>query len=147
MRINRHILDNGLRLVHSKDETTQMVALNVLYNVGARDEHPEHTGFAHLFEHKNTQWRLRFTDGCFYIYLTFSHRFKGIIIYLSKCRPHYHKRQKKCYAIKNLGGRNLLQGQCSFYKVQNYAYSQKGSYQNQYAWCQRQHSQQQQYLK
>lgn len=51
MRINRHILDNGLRLVHSKDETTQMVALNVLYNVGARDEHPEHTGFAHLFEH------------------------------------------------------------------------------------------------
>ena len=28
-----------------------MVALNILYNVGARDEHPEHTGFAHLFEH------------------------------------------------------------------------------------------------
>ena len=28
-----------------------MVALNLLYNVGARDEHPEHTGFAHLFEH------------------------------------------------------------------------------------------------
>ena len=28
-----------------------MVALNVLYNVGARDENPEHTGFAHLFEH------------------------------------------------------------------------------------------------
>ena len=51
MKINRHILDNGLRLVHSQDESTQMVALNVLYNVGARDEHPEHTGFAHLFEH------------------------------------------------------------------------------------------------
>ena len=28
-----------------------MVALNILYNVGARDEDPEHTGFAHLFEH------------------------------------------------------------------------------------------------
>ena len=42
MKINRHILDNGLRLVHSQDESTQMVALNVLYNVGARDEHPEH---------------------------------------------------------------------------------------------------------
>ena len=51
MKINRHILDNGLRLVHSKDESTQMVALNILYNVGARDEDPEHTGFAHLFEH------------------------------------------------------------------------------------------------
>ena len=51
MKINRHFLDNGLRLVHSRDESTQMVALNILYNVGARDEHPEHTGFAHLFEH------------------------------------------------------------------------------------------------
>lgn len=51
MKINRHILSNGLRLVHSQDESTQMVALNILYNVGARDEHPEHTGFAHLFEH------------------------------------------------------------------------------------------------
>lgn len=44
-------MSNGLRLVHSQDETTQMVALNILYNVGARDEDPEHTGFAHLFEH------------------------------------------------------------------------------------------------
>ncbi|EJX00320.1 zinc protease [gut metagenome] len=51
MKINRYILDNGLRLVHSQDESTQMIALNILYNVGARDEHPEHTGFAHLFEH------------------------------------------------------------------------------------------------
>ena len=34
MKINRHILDNGLRLVHLQDESTQMVALNVLYNVG-----------------------------------------------------------------------------------------------------------------
>lgn len=51
MKINKHIFDNGLRLVHSQDESTQMVALNVLYNVGARDENPAHTGFAHLFEH------------------------------------------------------------------------------------------------
>ena len=49
--VNRHTLPNGLRIVHSEMESTQMVALNVLYNVGARDEHPEHTGFAHLFEH------------------------------------------------------------------------------------------------
>ncbi len=44
-------MSNGLRLVHSEDTSTQMVALNLLYDVGARDEHPEHTGFAHLFEH------------------------------------------------------------------------------------------------
>ena len=51
IEINRHTLANGLRIVHSEDKNTQMVALNVLYNVGARDEHPNHTGFAHLFEH------------------------------------------------------------------------------------------------
>ena len=51
LQINRHILDNGLRLVHAQDTSKQMVALNILYNVGARDENPEHTGFAHLFEH------------------------------------------------------------------------------------------------
>lgn len=51
LKINKHILNNGLRLVHSQDDSTQMVALNILYNVGARDENPAHTGFAHLFEH------------------------------------------------------------------------------------------------
>lgn len=51
LKINKHTSDNGLRLVHSQDESTQMVAINILYNVGARDEDPEHTGFAHLFEH------------------------------------------------------------------------------------------------
>ena len=51
INVNRHVLDNGLRIVHSEDTSTQMIALNLLYDVGARDEHPEHTGFAHLFEH------------------------------------------------------------------------------------------------
>lgn len=51
MKINKLTLSNGLRLVHSQDITTQMVALNIVYDVGARDEHPDHTGFAHLFEH------------------------------------------------------------------------------------------------
>ena len=50
-KINRLTLDNGLRLVHCEDTGTQMVALNIVYDVGARDEHPLHTGFAHLFEH------------------------------------------------------------------------------------------------
>ena len=44
-------LDNGLRVVHNYDGATAMVALNVMYNVGARDESPELTGMAHLFEH------------------------------------------------------------------------------------------------
>lgn len=44
-------LDNGLRVVHHHVATTAMVAVNVLYNVGARDESPSHTGLAHLFEH------------------------------------------------------------------------------------------------
>lgn len=51
MKIGKHTLSNGLRLVHYQDTSTQMVALNILYEVGARDEHPDHTGFAHLFEH------------------------------------------------------------------------------------------------
>ena len=49
--MNRHTLTNGLRIVHHEDPTTQMVAVNVLYNVGARHEDPEHTGYAHLLEH------------------------------------------------------------------------------------------------
>lgn len=51
IQVNRHTLDNGLRIVHNEDDSTQMVALDLLYDVGARDEDPSHTGFAHLFEH------------------------------------------------------------------------------------------------
>lgn len=47
----RFVLDNGLRVLVHQDTTTPMVAVNVLYDVGARDEDPEQTGFAHLFEH------------------------------------------------------------------------------------------------
>ena len=50
-QINRHVLPNGLRIVHLQDKATQMVALNLLYDVGAKDESPTKTGFAHLFEH------------------------------------------------------------------------------------------------
>ena len=38
-------------MVHVQDTSTTMVAVNTLYNVGARDEHPHLTGMAHLFEH------------------------------------------------------------------------------------------------
>lgn len=48
---DRFQLDNGLSVLVHHDTTTPMVAMNILYNVGARDEIPEKTGFAHLFEH------------------------------------------------------------------------------------------------
>ncbi|MBR6286444.1 MAG: insulinase family protein [Bacteroidaceae bacterium] len=51
IEINKHTLNNGLRIVHSLDTSTQMIALNIAYGVGARNESPSHTGFAHLFEH------------------------------------------------------------------------------------------------
>jgi zinc protease len=44
-------LANGLRCIVHEDHTTPIAVLNVLYNVGSRDEDLEHTGFAHLFEH------------------------------------------------------------------------------------------------
>ena len=44
-------LENGLRFVVHQDSSTPIVAMNILYDVGARDEHPDKTGFAHLFEH------------------------------------------------------------------------------------------------
>ena len=44
-------LDNGLKVIVHEDKSTPLVAINVLYNVGARDESPDKTGFAHLFEH------------------------------------------------------------------------------------------------
>jgi zinc protease len=48
---DRFILDNGLRVIVHRDTSTPIVAMNILYNVGSRDEHPDRTGFAHLFEH------------------------------------------------------------------------------------------------
>lgn len=47
----RFTLANGLRVIVHEDTSTPMVAFNLLYDVGARDEDPERTGFAHLFEH------------------------------------------------------------------------------------------------
>ncbi|MBX3239104.1 MAG: insulinase family protein [Chitinophagaceae bacterium] len=44
-------LKNGLKVVVHEDHSTPMAIVNVLYDVGARDENPEKTGFAHLFEH------------------------------------------------------------------------------------------------
>jgi zinc protease len=51
VKFNRFTLDNGLRVIVHEDNTTPMAVVNILYDVGARDENPEQTGFAHLFEH------------------------------------------------------------------------------------------------
>lgn len=48
---NRFTLANGLRVLVHEDDTTPMAVLNILYDVGARDEEADKTGFAHLFEH------------------------------------------------------------------------------------------------
>lgn len=48
---NKFQLDNGLRVIVHEDKSTPLAVMNILYNVGARDENPERTGFAHLFEH------------------------------------------------------------------------------------------------
>jgi predicted Zn-dependent peptidase len=42
---------NGLRVIVHQDTSTPMVVMNTMYDVGARDEDEERTGFAHLFEH------------------------------------------------------------------------------------------------
>jgi zinc protease len=44
-------LDNGLTVLVHEDPTVQIAVLNILYDVGSRDERPDKTGFAHLFEH------------------------------------------------------------------------------------------------
>ncbi len=51
IEFDRFVLKNGLRVIHHYDPSVSTVVLNTLYNVGARDENPKRTGFAHLFEH------------------------------------------------------------------------------------------------
>jgi zinc protease len=51
INFEKFTLPNGLRVIVHRDTSTPIVAMNILYDVGARDEHPERTGFAHLFEH------------------------------------------------------------------------------------------------
>jgi len=47
----KYQLDNGLKLIVHKDNSTPFVVMNLLYDVGSKDENPKKTGFAHLFEH------------------------------------------------------------------------------------------------
>ena len=51
IEFERYRLNNGLKVLLHHDKTTPMAVVNTLYDVGARDEHEDKTGFAHLFEH------------------------------------------------------------------------------------------------
>ena len=51
IQLDTFVLDNGLKVVLAPDHSTQVVAVNVWYNVGSRNEQAGRTGFAHLFEH------------------------------------------------------------------------------------------------
>ena len=51
LQFKKFTLPNGLRVIYHEDRSTPLVCMNILYDVGARDEDPERTGFAHLFEH------------------------------------------------------------------------------------------------
>jgi predicted Zn-dependent peptidase len=51
IQFDRFSLANGLKVLVHEDRSTPMVVVDVIYDVGARDENPDKTGFAHLFEH------------------------------------------------------------------------------------------------
>lgn len=51
IQYEKFVLANGLRVLVHEDTSTPMAVVNVMYDVGSRDEEPERTGFAHLFEH------------------------------------------------------------------------------------------------
>ncbi|HST57695.1 MAG TPA: pitrilysin family protein [Longimicrobium sp.] len=60
--IDRYTLNNGLRVILSEDHTLPVVAVNLWYNVGSRNERPGRTGLAHLFEHMMFQGSQNVTD-------------------------------------------------------------------------------------
>lgn len=51
IKFDKFKLNNGLKVIVHHDKSSPIVAINILYNVGARNENPNKTGFAHLFEH------------------------------------------------------------------------------------------------
>ena len=51
IQFEKFTLANGLRVIVHQDVSTPMAVMDIMYDVGARDEDPERTGFAHFFEH------------------------------------------------------------------------------------------------
>jgi zinc protease len=61
----KHVLDNGLTLIIHEDHKAPIVAVNIWYHVGSKDERPGRTGFAHLFEHLMFNGSENFNDEFF----------------------------------------------------------------------------------
>jgi zinc protease len=63
---SQHTLDNGLRVIIHEDRRLPMVAVNIWYHVGSKNEHPGRTGFAHLFEHLMFEGSEHYDKGYFH---------------------------------------------------------------------------------
>jgi len=63
--VTRHRLANGLDVLLHEDHSCPIVAVNVWYHVGSKNEHPGHTGFAHLFEHLMFEGSAHYDRGYF----------------------------------------------------------------------------------
>jgi len=62
-------LDNGLTVILHEDHSTPIVAVSVMYHVGAKNENPERTGFAHFFEHLLFEGSANIARGEFFKYI------------------------------------------------------------------------------
>ena len=62
----QHTLENGLRVIIHEDRRLPMVAVNLWYHVGSKNEHPGRTGFAHLFEHLMFEGSQHYDTGYFH---------------------------------------------------------------------------------
>jgi predicted Zn-dependent peptidase len=62
IKFDRFTLENGLRVLVHEDKSSPLIAMNILYDVGSRDEDPDKTGFAHLFEHLMFGGSVNITD-------------------------------------------------------------------------------------
>jgi zinc protease len=63
---SQHTLANGLRVIIHEDRRLPMVAVNIWYHVGSKNEHPGRTGFAHLFEHLMFEGSEHYDKGYFH---------------------------------------------------------------------------------
>jgi zinc protease len=63
---SQHTLENGLRVILHEDHRLPMVAVNLWYHVGSKNEHPGRTGFAHLFEHLMFEGSQHYDKGFFH---------------------------------------------------------------------------------
>ncbi|MDE3153458.1 MAG: insulinase family protein [Acidobacteriota bacterium] len=62
----KHVLDNGLQVLVHEDRNCPIVAVNLWYHVGSKNERPHHTGFAHLFEHLMFEGSAHYDRGYFH---------------------------------------------------------------------------------